>query len=96
MAAFLDTFEERKIMVVIRLARRGGKKRPFYHVVAADKRCARDAKFIEKLGYFNPIANGEEKRLVLNMERIQYWQSTGAQLSSRVKSLLKELAKAAQ
>lgn len=81
-------------MVVIRLARRGGKKRPFYHVVVADKRCARDCKFIEKLGYFNPIAQGEEKRLEINVERIEAWIAKGAQPSARVKSLVKEAKKA--
>lgn len=83
-------------MVVIRLARRGSKKRPFYHIVAADKRCARDSRFIEKLGYFNPIASGEEKRCEMNVERVNYWKAQGAQLSGRVQSLVKELAKAAK
>lgn len=81
-------------MVVIRLARHGAKKRPFYHVVAADRRSPRDGRNLEKLGYFNPFAKNEaenqNKRLVLNMERINYWLSQGAQLSDRVKSLLKE------
>ncbi len=77
-------------MVVIRLARRGGKKRPFYHVVVADKARARDSKFIEKLGYFNPVARGEELRLKLNIEQVKKWIGKGAQPSSRVKSLIKE------
>ncbi len=80
-------------MVVIRLARRGGKKSPFYHLVAADKRCARNGKFIEKLGYFNPVARGEEKRLEINVERIEAWIAKGAQPSARVVSLLKEAKK---
>jgi small subunit ribosomal protein S16 len=81
-------------MVVIRLARGGAKKRPFYRVVAADKRSPRDGRFIEKLGYFNPIAQGQAKRLELDMERINYWLSQGAQPSNRVTALMKELAKA--
>ena len=80
-------------MVVIRLSRGGAKKRPFYHVVAADKRRARDSRYIERLGYFNPIATGKEIRLHLNAERIQYWISQGAQPSERVQQLLKTLQK---
>lgn len=80
-------------MVVIRLALHGAKKRPFYHVVAADKRCKRDGRNLEKLGYFNPVARGQEKRLHLEMERIEYWISQGAQVSDRVQSLLKEVKK---
>ncbi|OGT30299.1 MAG: 30S ribosomal protein S16 [Gammaproteobacteria bacterium RIFCSPHIGHO2_12_FULL_35_23] len=82
-------------MVVIRLARGGAKKRPFYHVVAADKRSSRNGRFIEKLGYFNPIAQGKEIPLNLDVERINYWLSVGAQPSERVVSLLKEANKAA-
>jgi small subunit ribosomal protein S16 len=77
-------------MVIIRLARRGAKKRPFYDVVVADSRKARDGRFIEKLGFFNPIAKGEEVRLKLNIERIEEWVGTGAQLSNKVKSLIKD------
>lgn len=76
-------------MVVIRLSRGGAKKRPFYHVVVADKRCARDGRCIERLGYFNPIASGKDVRLHLNNERVQYWLSQGAQPSERVQQLLK-------
>lgn len=77
-------------MVVIRLARVGAKKRPFYHVVAIDSRKARNSgRFIERLGYFNPIAKGAESPLVLNIERIQQWQSQGAKASERVESLIK-------
>ena len=82
-------------MVVIRLARGGAKKRTFYHVVAADKRSSRNGRFIEKLGYFNPIAQGKEIPLNLDVERINYWLSVGAQPSERVVSLLKEANKAA-
>lgn len=76
-------------MVVIRLSRTGVKKRPFYHIVVADKRRARDGRFIERIGYFNPIAAGKEVRLSLNMERAQYWLTSGAQASDRVKHLIK-------
>lgn len=77
-------------MVVVRLSRGGSKKKPFYHVVAADKRCPRDGKYLEKIGYFNPFANGQAVRLKFARERITYWQSVGAQLSTRVASLVKE------
>jgi len=76
-------------MVVIRLSRGGAKKRPFYHIVVADKRRARDGRFIERLGYFNPIATGKEVRLSLDNERAQYWLAQGAQPSDRVKHLFK-------
>jgi len=77
-------------MVVIRLARGGAKKRPFYRVVVADKRCSRDGRYIERLGHFNPVAQGNEIRLQLNMERIEDWIGKGAQTSDRVHALLKE------
>lgn len=82
-------------MVVIRLSRGGSKKRPFYHVVVADSRFPRDGRFIAKVGYFNPLASGEAKRLVLDLEAISAWESKGAQLSDRVSSLVKEAKKAA-
>lgn len=81
-------------MVVIRLARGGAKKRPFYHIVAADKRCPRDGRYIERLGYFNPIASGQEQRVKMNRERIQYWVGNGAQPSQRVATLIAEWDKA--
>ncbi|MBU0744407.1 MAG: 30S ribosomal protein S16 [Gammaproteobacteria bacterium] len=80
-------------MVVIRLSRGGSKKRPFYKVVVADRRAARDGKYIEHLGYFNPIAVGGEKRLELDKERVTHWIGQGAQPSDRVKNLLRELDK---
>ncbi|CAL1238980.1 30S ribosomal protein S16 [Candidatus Methylocalor cossyra] len=83
-------------MVTIRLSRGGAKKRPFYHVVVADSRAKRDGRYIERVGFFNPIARGREERLRLNEERIQYWLSQGAQTSTRVGSLIKELRKAKQ
>jgi small subunit ribosomal protein S16 len=76
-------------MVVIRLTRGGAKKRPFYHIVVADKRRSRDGRFIESIGYFNPIAAGKEIRLTLNSERAQHWIANGAQPSDRVKHLIK-------
>ncbi len=79
-------------MVVIRLARGGAKKRPFYHIVVTNSRNARDGRFIEKLGFYNPIAAGEEITLQLNQERLDYWQSKGAQLSERVAHLVENFA----
>lgn len=80
-------------MVVIRLSRGGSKKRPFYHIVATDKRNRRDGRYIEQVGYFNPIARGQEVPLHLQQERIQHWVSKGAQLSPRVAKLIKDAAK---
>lgn len=77
-------------MVVIRLARGGAKKRPFYHVVVTDKRNSRDGRYIERVGYYNPIATGGETKLQLENERIEHWLKTGAQASDRVKKLLKD------
>ena len=76
-------------MVVIRLARGGAKKRPFYTIVVADKRRSRDGKFIEKLGFYNVIARGQEISLSLNASRYQHWVAQGAQPSDRVASLFK-------
>ena len=70
-------------MVVIRLSRGGTKKRPFYYVVVADRRASRDGRYIERVGYFNPIAIGGEKRLDINKERIAHWMANGAQPSER-------------
>ncbi len=81
-------------MVTIRLSRGGAKKRPFYHVVVTDSRNPRDGRYIERLGFFNPVATGGEERLRINLERIEHWVSKGAQTSDRVASLLKEQAKA--
>ncbi|HMV38121.1 MAG TPA: 30S ribosomal protein S16 [Plasticicumulans sp.] len=81
-------------MVTIRLARGGAKKRPFYHVVVTDSRNRRDGRYIERLGFFNPIARGGEVRLNLDAGRVQYWQGNGAQVSERVAALLKEFDKA--
>lgn len=83
-------------MVVIRLSRAGAKKRPFYHVVVTDHRTRRDGKCIERIGYFNPVAQGQSIRLNLAMDRLQHWQGLGAQLSDRVQALAKEFAKKAE
>lgn len=81
-------------MVVIRLSRGGAKKRPFYHITVADQRYPRDGRFIERVGFFNPGARGQEQRLNVNRERVDYWVGKGAQVSECVGSLLKEAAKA--
>lgn len=80
-------------MVVIRLSRGGAKKRPFYHLVVTDSRRRRDGNYIEQIGYFNPTACGQEVKLHIDMDKIQYWQGVGAHLSPRVSSLVKEFAK---
>ena len=76
-------------MVTIRLARAGAKKRPFYHIVAADSRSPRDGRYIERLGFFNPIAGEREQKLKLEQTRVDYWLSQGAQPSGRVAQLIK-------
>ncbi len=81
-------------MVTIRLSRGGAKKRPFYHIVVTDSRRPRDSGYIERLGYFNPGARGQETRLHLEQERIDHWLAQGAKASDRVASLLKEQKKA--
>jgi len=80
-------------MVVIRLARGGSKKSPFYHIVAADKRMPRDGRYLENMGYFNPVARGLATRLEIKEERIQHWVDQGAQMSERVQRLMKEFKK---
>ena len=80
-------------MVVIRLARAGAKKRPFYHIVVTDSRRRRDSNHIERIGYFNPVARGQEVCLHLDTERLAYWQGVGAQRSDRVQFLVKSFAK---
>ena len=82
-------------MVVIRLSRAGAKKRPFYNLVVTDSRKRRDGGYIERIGYFNPVARGQEVRLHLEVEKLTQWQSTGAQLSDRVQALVKEYKKKA-
>jgi len=83
-------------MVVIRLARSGAKKRPFYNMVVADSRDRRDGRFIERVGYYNPVAPAHDTlAIAVNAERVAYWQSQGAQLSPTVARLVKQVAKAA-
>ncbi len=77
-------------MVVIRLSRGGAKNRPFYNVVVADSRCRRDGRFIERVGFYNPVAKEGIEALRLNQERIGYWVSNGAQLSDTVARLMKQ------
>jgi small subunit ribosomal protein S16 len=77
-------------MVTIRLSRGGAKKRPFYHVVATDKRNSRDGRYIERLGFYNPLAAAHEETLRVDAERVKHWISKGAQPSDRVQYLLKE------
>ncbi|MFN3162410.1 MAG: 30S ribosomal protein S16 [Pseudohongiellaceae bacterium] len=81
-------------MVTIRLSRGGAKKKPFYHITVSDSRRSRDGRFIERLGFFNPMARGQEERLRLDLDRMAYWQSQGAQLSERVTRLAKDAAAA--
>lgn len=76
-------------MVKIRLARAGAKKRPFYHVVVTDSRNGRDGRFIERVGFYNPIATGGEVELQISKERVDHWLSQGAKASERVAHLLK-------
>lgn len=76
-------------MVVIRLSRGGAKKRPFYHIVVSDKRRALRGRFIEQLGYFNPMPQGKDIPLVLDLARTKEWIAKGAQASDRVKNLIK-------
>lgn len=82
-------------MIIIRLSRGGAKKRPFYHLVVTDSRKRRDSGGIETLGYYNPLARGQEVGLHIEQERVNYWLSQGAQTSERVAFLLKQAKKAA-
>ena len=74
-------------MVKIRLTRGGAKKRPFYHIIVTDQRAARDGRNIERLGYFNPIASGNEKRVELDTARVEHWIGKGAQMTDMVGNL---------
>ena len=80
-------------MVIIRLSRGGSKKRPFYHVTVADHHRSRDGRFIERVGFFNPIAKGAEENARLDIERIDYWVRQGAQLTDRVAKIVKNYRK---
>ena len=83
-------------MVKIRLSRGGAKGRPFYHIVVADQRKARDGRKIERLGFFNPGASGKEVRLELDTDKVKAWVAKGAQLSDKVRVLMKEASKPAK
>jgi small subunit ribosomal protein S16 len=80
-------------MVVLRLSRGGAKNRPFYSIVAADKRARRDGNFIERVGFFNPVASGGEVSLRIAMDRLTYWTSNGAQMSPAVAKLVDRFAR---
>lgn len=80
-------------MVTIRLQRTGAKKRPFYHIVATDSRSARDGGYLERLGFYNPVAKGKEEALRMDMERVDHWLGHGAQTSESVGGLLKTYRK---
>lgn len=79
-------------MVVIRLSRGGAKNRPFYNVVVADSRCRRDGRFIERVGFYNPVASEGETRFRVAADRLTYWQGVGAQLSPTAARLVKQIA----
>ncbi len=83
-------------MVKIRLARGGAKRQPFYHIVVTDSRNRRDGRNIERVGFFNPVARGEDERLRLDRERIDHWVGRGARVSERVSHLMQEAAKQPQ
>lgn len=82
-------------MVVIRLSRGGAKSRPFFNIVVADKRNRRDGKFIERIGFYNPIATEKEESIRVAQDRLSYWQGVGAQASPTVERLIKQAAKKA-
>ena len=83
-------------MVKIRLSRGGAKGRPFYHIVVADERKARDGRNIERVGFYNPIASGKDVRLQLDADRVKAWVAKGAQLTDKVRWLMKEAGKQAK
>lgn len=83
-------------MVKIRLSRGGAKGRPFYHIVVADERKARDGRNIERVGFYNPVASGKDVRLQLDTEKVNAWVAKGAQLSDKVRWLMKEAGKQAK
>ncbi len=82
-------------MVTIRLSRTGAKKKPFYHIVVVDSRCPRDGRNIERIGFFNPYATGQEERVRLDTARVDFWVGQGAQTSDRVAKIIKDQAAAA-
>jgi small subunit ribosomal protein S16 len=78
-------------MVTIRLARHGSKKNPFYHITVADRSAKRDGRFVERVGFFNPVARGNSEELRLDLERVDYWLSVGAKPSERVQKLIRRV-----
>ncbi|TZF88751.1 30S ribosomal protein S16 [Cognatilysobacter lacus] len=80
-------------MVKIRLTRGGAKKRPFYHIIVTDSRSARDGRNIERVGYYNPVASGNDKRVELDAARIAHWLGQGAQMTDKVADLYKQASK---
>jgi small subunit ribosomal protein S16 len=88
-------YEENRIMVVIRLSRGGSKKRPFYSITVADQRRSPTGRFIERIGFFNPNARGNEEKLRVDLERATHWVGQGAQPTDRVANLIKQAEKAA-
>jgi len=78
-------------MVVIRLSRGGAKNRPFFNIVVADKRCRRDGRFIERIGFYNPVAKEGEEGFRIAQDRLSHWVGTGAQLAESVQKLVKKL-----
>lgn len=77
-------------MVTIRLARHGGKKRPFYHLTVAEKNAKRDGRFIERIGFYNPLARGKDEKLRIDIARLDHWLGVGAQPTERVRQLAKQ------
>ena len=82
-------------MVSIRLARHSSKKSPFYHVTVADRAESRDGRFVERVGFYNPVAKGQAESLRLDLDRVDYWMSVGAQPTDIVKKLIRQARKAA-
>lgn len=82
-------------MVTIRLSRGGAKKQPFYHLVVTDSRNRRDGRYIERVGFFNPVARGNDTSIRIELDRIDHWIATGAQMSERVSSIVKTARKQA-
>jgi small subunit ribosomal protein S16 len=80
-------------MVTIRLARHGAKKTPFYHITVANREAKRDGRFVERVGFFNPLAKGQAEALRMDIDRVDYWLSVGAQPSERVKKLIVQARK---
>jgi small subunit ribosomal protein S16 len=85
--------QELQHMVKIRLTRGGAKKRPFYHIIVTDSRSARDGRNIERVGFYNPVAAGAEKRVELDTDRVKHWLGQGAQMTDKVADLYKQFGK---